>query len=538
MTHTTRLRKALQRDSSLGVSGTDSDVSVPETQLAAQNDTVAGCHGLSRPMRGPDNPCSSKWWVLANVAVLATVVPLLALHCTAAAGEPTLHRDLNALLASAAGAGATTAIEVVSVPTGEVLFAKNAHVPLIPASNMKLISGAVALECLGPDTVFTTTLCAADPINSDGTIAGPLVLAGTGDPTLQTAGLEDMVRQLSRLGVRRVAGDLVVDSECFAERGTGAGWLPADENRSYAAQICGLCVNWNCIEITVSPGDRAGAPALVRMEPQTTYVRLRTLASTVAEGRRTRLSVYRNSGQNSFVVRGEIALAREPVTVRRTVHEPDLYAGHLLREALQGAGVDVEGKVRRGRLPDEATVLAFHHSPPIRSIFRPMMKYSANLTSEQLYRVASYVREGRGSEERSERLARSLLEEAGADASSLRLADASGLSTDSRLTVHALTCLLRHMWLRSSYADVFFDALPVAGVDGTLRKRMVGTAAENNLRAKTGTLRGVSSLSGYVITPDGEPLCFAILMNGFKGSPSRVKQIQDRIGARLARVRR
>jgi PBP4 family serine-type D-alanyl-D-alanine carboxypeptidase len=449
-----------------------------------------------------------------------------------------LARELNSLVGGAARLGATTGIAVVSIPTGEVLFARNAGASLVPASNMKLISGAVALEELGTDAVFATTLATAAPIESDGTIAGPLVLAGTGDPTLHTEGLVEMARQLRGLGVRRVAGDLIVDSNCIADRGMGEGWLTADENRSFAAQISGLCANWNCVEVTVLPGYQAGAPARVEIEPVTSYVQIEVQATTAARRRATELVIYRDTGQNSLMVKGTIAVGHEPVTVRRTVHEPDLYVGTVMSEALLLAGVVVEGQVRRGVLPAEARVLAIHCSAPIGRIFTAMMKYSANLTCEQLYRVASYVRRGRGSEAASEALARSLLQAAGADVSGLRLADASGLSKNNRLTARAMARLLRHMWLRSPYAGAFFDSLPIAGVDGTLRKRMIGTAAENNLRAKTGTMRGVSSLSGYVTTHDGEPLCFAILMTGFSGNPSPVKQVQDRIGGCLAELRR
>ena len=473
-----------------------------------------------------------------RLARLAVPALLTALCAVAHAVEPTLRRDLNALVASAAQLGATTGIEVVSVPTGEVLFARNVNAPLIPASNMKLIAGAVALEALGPDAVFATTLCAAAPIEGNGTIAGPLMLAGTGDPTLFTEHLADMAAQLRELGVRRIAGGLTLDSNCIADRGMGEGWLATDENRSFAAQICGLCANWNCIEITVMPGSGAGAPAQVQIEPVTGYVQIGIEATTAPASGPTDLAIYRDTGQNRFIASGTIALGHEPVTVRRTVHEPDLYVGTLLREALLGAGIVAEGRVRRGVLSPEARVLAFHHSTPVGEIFTAMMKYSANLTCEQLYRVASFVREGRGAEKASEGLARSLLEAAGADLSGLQFADASGLSKSNRLTAHAITCLLRHMWLQSPHAGVFFDSLPIAGVDGTLEKRMIGTAAENNLRGKTGTMRGVSSLSGYVITRGGEPLCFAILMNGFKGDPMAVQQIQDRIGVRLAELRR
>ena len=469
---------------------------------------------------------------------LAVFAQLLALHSPVRAAEPSLRRDLDAIVQSATALGATTAVEVVSVPTGEVLYSRNARVPLIPASNMKLISGAVALDCLEPETVFATTLSAAAPPDANGTIPGPIVLAGTGDPTLYTEDLIEIATQLRALGVRRVAGDLIVDSECIADRGMGEGWLLRDENRSFAAQISGICLNWNCVEIIVSPGYGPGAPALVDLDPVTAYVQIEVPATTVAPGQGTRLVIYRNTGGNKFVVKGTIALEHEPVTIRRTVHEPDLYVGQVLREVLPAVGVVVEGDVRRGRLPRDATVLAFHHSASIRRLFTAMMKYSANLTCEQLYRVASYIREGQGSEKASERMARSLLEAADAELSGLQFADASGLSRGNRLTARAITDLLRYMWLTSPHADLFFDSLPVAGVDGTLRKRMVGTAAENNLRGKTGTLRGASSLSGYVITRDGEPVCFAIIMNGFNGGATPIRRIQDRIGARLAEVRR
>ncbi|MFQ5810361.1 MAG: D-alanyl-D-alanine carboxypeptidase/D-alanyl-D-alanine-endopeptidase, partial [Armatimonadota bacterium] len=264
---------------------------------------------------------------LRRLAGLAVLAQLLALHSVAHAADPTLGRELDSLVADAARLGATTGIEVVSIPTGEVLFARNANAPLVPASNMKLISGAVALEELGTGAVFATALSTAAPVESDGTMAGPLVLAGTGDPTLHTEGLVEMAGQLRELGVLRIAGDLIVDSNCIADRGMGEGWLATDENRSFAAQISGLCANWNCVEITVIPGYRAGAPAHVEIEPVTSYVQIEVQATTAPPRQGTRLIVYRDTGRNAFVVKGTIAVGHEPVTVRRTVHEPDLYAG-------------------------------------------------------------------------------------------------------------------------------------------------------------------------------------------------------------------
>lgn len=469
---------------------------------------------------------------------LLVVVSLLLILPPSAADLAALRGRLSSLVAHPGLRGAGVGVEVADLATGEVLFDYNALQPLTPASVMKLVSGATALEYLGPEHVFLTTAAAADPIGPDGALAGDLYLVGSGDPTVQTADLKALAAELRQAGLRRVSGNIMADAGCFADMGPGSGWDPRDEDYRYAAEIAGLALNWNALEVAVVPAKSVGRPAEIRTIPRTGYVGLENSTRTVSGSRRGIISADRRSGTNILKVSGTIGRWHAPVTCIRTVHEPDLYAACVFREALVAAGIAVEGQHARGRTPEQALVLAQHQSKPLRDIFVPMMKHSANLTAECLYRTASFAVEGQGSAFASARLACALLEAAGADTGPLVLADASGLSRRDRLTADCLVRLLRYMWLRGAYPDVFVDALPIAAVDGTLKKRMAGTRAANNLRAKTGTLTGVCSLAGYVVSADGELLCFAILMSGYQGGADRPRRIQDQMGVALAEFRR
>jgi D-alanyl-D-alanine carboxypeptidase/D-alanyl-D-alanine-endopeptidase (penicillin-binding protein 4) len=477
----------------------------------------------------------------ARLRYLRRIVPVvfalaLATHC--GADVAALRQQLASLVAHPGLRGATVGVEVASVRSGDVLFASNHGRPVTPASTMKLVSGAVALESLGPDYVFLTRAVSAQALRADGVLAGDLTLVGAGDPTLQTADLKGLAKQLQAAGLRRVTGDILADDSLFGERGTHETWETDDLPYGYAAEISALSLNWNCIELVVVPNAQANRRAEVRTIPRTGYVEIESSVRTVSGSRTCGIGVTRGPQSNLFRVGGRIGRSHAPYSVRRTIHDPDLYAAQVFREALEAGGMAVEGTATRGLAPENAAVLAQHSSAPLCDIYVPMAKHSANLTAEGLFRAASAAVTGQGSAAASAELALMLLREAGADVAPLVIADGSGLSRRNALTADSLVCLLRHMWLASPVNQTFVEGLPIAGVDGTLEDRMEGTPAENNLRAKTGTLDGVCALAGYVVSQDGELLAFAILMSGYAGSADRPRRIQDQIGAALAAFHR
>jgi len=471
-----------------------------------------------------------------HLSLLTTLV-LLPLS-PSAADLAALHERLDSLVAHPGLRGGNVGVEVVSVDTGEALFAYNSGVPITPASVMKLISGATALESLGPDYVFVTSAAAASQMGADGVLAGDLFLIGSGDPTLQTADLKALAAELRQAGLRHVAGAVVADASCFSDVGPGSGWDPRDEDHRYAAEVCGLTLNWNCLDVVIVPARSSGQRAEIRTIPHTSYIEFENSVRTLPGAARGSVWVDRRTDTNVFQVGGAMGRRQGPITCTRTIHEPDLYAACVFREALAAAGISVEGPYQRGQAPVEAVVLAQHQSAPLRDIFTPMMEHSANLAAECLYRAASFALEGEGSAYVSSRLTFALLEAAGCDTTGLVLADASGLSRDDRLTADCLVKLLRYMWLQANYPDTFVDSLPIAAVDGTLEGRLARTPAASNLRAKTGTLTGVCSLTGYVVSAEGELLCFAILMSDYQGSAERPRRIQDQMAVALASFRR
>lgn len=458
--------------------------------------------------------------------------------------EEALRADLASIVADAPGRDARYGVLVVSLDRGDTLFALRPAEPLVPASNAKLFSTAAALHYLGPRFRWRTWLLADGPVRG-GVLEGDLVLAGTGDPTL--AGrllpsadslLEALADTLLARGVRSVRGDVVGDASFLDQQWIAPGWQPDDLDRWYGAPSDALLVDEALATLRIGP--RSAEP--VRPMPG--------------------LALERRSGPSGAPLHfgragGRLAVeGRTGATVTRTVPvaDPANHAAARLLGVLRARGIEVAGRARTEQDPaasalrfhrlhassadDGPRVLAVHLSPPLSEVIRQTNHLSHNLFADLLLKTVGRVAEGEGSWEAGARAALRLVEESGADEGA-RLLDGSGLSRDDRLAPRALVALLARM-ADGPHADVFAASLPAAAdttLAGSLRHRMAGTAAAGRLRAKTGTLRGVSSLSGYVLTADGERLAFSIVGNGLRRAGDG-KRIEDRIGARLAEFRR
>lgn len=412
---------------------------------------------------------------------------------SASAGVAELGRDIRALLRDA-GLSARHGVLVVSLDRGDTLFSLRPDEPLAPASNLKLYSTAAALAHLGPEFRWSTYLLARGDVR-DGVLQGDLVLFGTGDPTLDgwriagtARGMEALADSLRARGVREVAGDLVGDGTFFDADLRAAGWTASDLTAWYGAPVASLIARENL----VGPGGRpVGDP-------------VREAAGRFRAALATR----------GIRVRGETRVERDPARSSTGFHRPAATAG----------------------LGPEGRALAAHLSPPLRDVIRVTNHVSHNLYADALLKTVGRVVAGEGSWEGGARALRGWLErEAGADAGVLRVEDGSGLSRLNRVTARATIQLLARM-AEGPLAEEYRASLPVAGSERGLR-RMAGTAAAGNLRAKTGTIRGVSSLSGYVTTADGERLAFSIIVNDAPDT-GRAKRVEDAVGVRLARFRR
>lgn len=446
-----------------------------------------------------------------------------------------LRTDIDQLLQHPALAHSITGMLVVSLRDGRTLYERHADLMLIPASNQKLLTAAAALHRLGADFRYTTRLWATGEVDSQGVLRGDLILQGEGDPILSLKEIEAMAEAVAQAGIRQVDGYLLYDESAFDGIRRGSDWAWDDEPYYYSPCLSAVCVERNVMTVFVSPGERVGDSPRVRLSPPTDYLLVRNEATTAPAGTRSTLFITREHARNIAVVRGQIPLDAPADSARQalSVEEPPQFAMRLLREALQKRGVTTRYRTALpDRVPQGARLLYTHTSPPLRDILPLLNKPSDNLIAECLMRTLGRVVHGEGSAAAGERVMLEFLRQAGLNLDALNIVDGSGLSRRNQISARNLVTLLRYM-ASHPQAKVFIDSLPIAGVDGTLRNRMVNTPVQGKVRAKTGSLGRVSTLAGYLTTQSGEELVFAILMNNYNGSATTARSVQDAILLRL-----
>lgn len=449
----------------------------------------------------------------------------------------TLEERIDALLKDPNLNHGIQGVVVKSLKTGQIIYERNADLVFIPASNFKLLVGAVALDRLGPDFTYSTTVYATGEINSRGVLEGDLVLKGGGDPILNTDDLASLAKQIKSKGISKIAGNLLVDDSYFDDQRLGWGWSWDDIPYYYSAEISALNINRNVVDVYVRPGQRVGSRAVVRIDPPTDYVKVDNSATTGGPDIEKNVWVDRILGSNTIRVRGVVPLGTKANAPEEaiTVTEPALYAGYVFRDRLAREGILVLGGVKSGTLPQDATELAVHRSAPLSQILSLLMKPSDNLIAEVLLKTLGAEIKGQGTTNAGIEVETEFCQQIGMDLTALKIVDGSGLSRLNFISPNNLITLLAYMY-GHKHASIYINSLPVAGVDGTLRNRMKGTAAEKNVRAKTGYVSRVSSLSGYVNTMSGEPLAFAILMNNHLCANSAATAVQNAVCTTLAEL--
>lgn len=458
-------------------------------------------------------------------------VLLLTLLAPARAQEALAPALDNILDAPALKGGITGAI-VCRVDDGRVLYAHDADTRLIPASNRKLFTSAAALEVLGDDFRIHTDLRADAEPDAAGTIRGSLYLRGGGDGLLSPDDLEAMARTLAASGVKRVEGNVVGDGSLFADGPYGFGWEWDDFSDSEFPQISALEVNEGVLGVHVAAGGSPGEPVTVTLTPPTDYLPVVVEAKTGTKDGLNDCAVSRPWDKNYFLVRGTLPLGAaldESVPVK----DPPLLAATLLRQALLKAGIDVTGRAVLGQTPLETTLLADHRSSPLAQYLPRMNKPSDNLLAECLVRLTGADRSRPVSYDIGHAREMGFLSSLGLDTQALALVDGCGVGRRNFVTARTVAKLLVEMHKKTDWR-VWYDSLPIAGVDGTLASRMKGTPAANNVHAKTGTLSQVRALSGYVMGRSGTRYAFSLLMNNFPGTARQAGNVQDQFVEYLA----
>lgn len=344
------------------------------------------------------------------------------------------------------------------------------------------------------------------------------------------------------MGVDEIRGNIIGDDNAFDDVGLGDGWSWDYESYWYSAPASALSFNDNCVDISVEPTD-IGERANLSVLPSTRYVVIVNDVFTVKDDSSSKIDLTRDRGTNIVRISGTIKYSSQPQKIYSTINNPTQYFVISLKEVLEKKGIKVTGfaldvdDLDIGVNYKECQLLLTHNSVPLRDIVRVINKSSQNFFAEQLLKTIGYEKFKLGSADNGFNASKDFLVQVGINPEGLIVADGSGLSRLNLVTPQHIVRLLEY-YSKSHLFEDFYNSLPVAGKDGTLARRMVKTRAQDNVRAKTGFLGNVRSLSGYIRTGDGELLAFSMIANNFNIPVVLADNIQDMVCIRLANFKR
>lgn len=467
-------------------------------------------------------------WLLVLLALAAPTAPALA-----APASPTLAAALDHILNDPALRGGVTGAVVVRVRDGKTLYEHDADLRLLPASNRKLFTAAAALGVLGDDWTYKTQIIAHAKPDAQGVLHGDVALIGAGDGALTTADMDDLAAQMAKGGMRGFVGDFTVDSLLFTDGPYGFGWEWDDLSDEEFPVLASLEVNDGDIHVHVAPS-RPGSRALVSQMPPLGFSTVLNFTYTVPAGAPNTCVAARAYGDTRIIASGNLPMGAS-LDQNVPVADPADYALYVLTSFLLPHGIEGHGSLPLppGYLTAPPVVLATHVSLPMAQYLPLMMKLSDNLIAECLVRTLGAIKGKGGTYEAGHALETPFFQSLGVDTTALDLRDGSGVSRRNFVTARAVGQLLLGMSRRTDF-KAYYDALPIAGVDGTLKTRMTGTRAAGNVHAKTGTLSQARALSGYVTGPNGDLYAFSLLMNNFPGNARSAGNVQDKFVEFLA----
>jgi len=494
-----------------------------------------------------------------------------------AAPRKTLSERIAAILADPDLARGFWGIEIASVTTGKTLYLQNAEKLFTPASNTKLFTTATALALIGPEYKFKTTIETNGTLDKYGRLSGDLLLVGHGDPNLSGRELpyelrtqrndhpikvlEDLADALVQKGVKYVDGDLIADDSYFAFERYGEGWSQDDLVWGDGAPVSALTVNDNVVFVNILPADRPGERAFVSVLPFAEYYQVDNRILTTPAGTTRRIFFNREPGSRVLTLWGEMPLDDKGANEALAIEDSAAFAAQLFGALLEKRGITVYGRERArhtelaslatfsvtatarvnespdrggegGGLPrpqpNQTLVLGSYESKPLIEDVRVINKVSQNLHAEILLRLLGREKGTAGTIASGLEVERGFLTQAGISPEQYVFYDGSGLSRQNLVSPHAVVTLLRFI-SKQPWVESFKGTLPVAGVDGSLADRFKNTPAQGRVYAKTGSLGGVKSLSGYATTNRGDTVVFSILTNNFNVPAKKVTDAIDDI---------
>lgn len=423
-------------------------------------------------------------------------------------------------------------IDIYDLTAEKELYSKDIRLLLHPASNQKLFTTAAALIFLPDDFHFTTSFFYTGSIEGD-TLYGDLYVVGGMDPAFSSNDLDSMVNVIQALGIKYITNNIYADLSIKDSLYWGKGWMWDDDPDPTAPYLSALNINDNSVEIFVE-AENWDTTANIILIPETDYVSVEN-NTVVQTDLPTDLEITRDwvNRRNHIIVDGIVRpgeiIDSSDHKEKINVLDPELYFLTLLKEKLKTVDILIYGNIGVQKLPTESTIITSFRRSVDSTLVNAIKKDSDNLRSEMLlYALALNDSGSPALAENGIEAINKLIDTTGFNCNDYSVADGSGVSRYNLVSSELIIGLLRFVY-RNKKFEKFYNSLAIAGVDGTLEKRMIGTRGENNVHAKTGTLAGVSTLSGYVNAKNGNLLAFSILMQNFVEKTSVVRKLQDRI---------
>ncbi|MBP9119754.1 MAG: D-alanyl-D-alanine carboxypeptidase/D-alanyl-D-alanine-endopeptidase [Ignavibacterium sp.] len=441
-------------------------------------------------------------------------------------------------------------VVIQSLKNGEYFYKRNEDKFFVPASNLKLFTTAGSLLLLGPDYRFSTNIL-LNGYQSGSTIYGDLVIQGRGDPTISgrfynndiNLVFDTWIDSLLELGVTNIKGNIVGDDNLFDDIGLGNGWAWDYETDWYAAQSSAISYNDNCVDIKIYY-DHKYDSVIVSSKPELRNIVILNNVKPAVGSEKTNIEVIRERGTNVINVSGKFRKDTDTLITYATVQNPTQFAMLVLKNRLENRGIRVNGYAvdiddyERAIDYNDLDLLFVSYSEKLNEIIKVVNKGSQNFFAEQLLKTIGLEKLGFGSVTNGVTAVKEIFADIGLNPDNIIMVDGSGLSHLNMVTPRQVVELLKYMYSNKKvYAD-YYNSLPIAGIDGTLGKRMKNTTAEKVVRAKTGFISYVRSLSGYAVTGDNEPIAFSMIANNFSVPVKLAENIQDLVCLRLTNFRR
>ncbi|MDG2960125.1 serine-type D-Ala-D-Ala carboxypeptidase [Bisgaard Taxon 10/6] len=413
--------------------------------------------------------------------------------------------------------GASLGFVAKNLHSGEIIADYNASTFMLPASTQKTFTALAAKLVLGDQFQFTTSLLSNSEVQN-GVLTGDLIVKFTGDPDLTTGQLYNLLAQLKKHNINKINGDLILDTSVFASHDRGSGWIWNDLVMCFNSPPAAANLDNNCFYVDLDANQPVGENVKFNVPSQypiQVFGQVKVVNANEAPYCQLDAVVHDN---NRYQIKGCIARQSKPFGLSFAVQDPDAYAAAIVQRQLKQLGIQFSGQVKIPHQPQTGTVLAQHLSKPLPDLLKKMMKKSDNQIADALFRTAAYETFKRPASFQLGAMAlkRVLSGQAGINFGHSIVADGSGLSRHNLIDPNTMLQALEYMAKNEDKLHLL-ETFPIAGVDGTISGRggLIQAPLVKNVLAKTGSLKGVYNLAGFMTNARGEKIAFVQFINGY-----------------------